>query len=178
MFIHPQIDRELEEFADHVLTCLVDANGISVYEARKPGTMINSFTVAFLPNHICITGDYCPGIHGVTSAHGYGRGWFAGKLGADYLAEKFLQKGWYSDNARQWLIEQAECYPEVAEGLLAMADRDELLSDLSRFTEEFDELVPGTDWDCSPWGYNPLEVFQLAVCQRVFSRLFNEVAHG
>lgn len=60
MFIHPQIARDLEEFAEHTLTCLTDANGVSVYEAKKPGTMINSFTVAFLPNHICITGDYSP----------------------------------------------------------------------------------------------------------------------
>lgn len=174
MFIQPQIDRDLEEFAEHTLTCLTDANGVSVYEAKKPGTMINSFTVAFLPNHICITGDYCPGLHGVVSAYGYGRGWFAGKLGADYLAEKFLQKGWHPDNARQWLIEQAKEYPGVAEKLLAMTTHDELLCDPDSFTEEFDEVVPGTDWDSSPWGYNPLEVFQITVCQRVFSRLYKE----
>lgn len=159
----------LAKFADHVLTTVVETQAVKVYKAHKPGTRINSFELAFTPEAICLSGDYCPGTHGVV-ARGRSPDWFCSATG-DYLCEKFLAKGYYPDNAGDWLNGLAEDHPEEADALRELAARH--FDDYAALRDAVEAVLPSHDWcDSSPWGYDPTEVMKLAVCQRVFARLW------
>ena len=68
------------------------------YEGRMGSTLLME-----TPEGLVISGDVCPraNTRGVISDLGYNLGWFAGTSSADYLASKFLEKGWHAKLAQR-----------------------------------------------------------------------------
>lgn len=169
------MDLELheKEFQDHILETILETDNASVYRMRKPGSMFFAVDVSFVAGVIVLSGDYCPGRHGVVSAGGYGRGWFSGQLSSRYLAEKFLSKGWHAENAKRWLAEKSEEHPEHAEELNELANGgNELLDNPFGFRDAVEAVLGEIDSEASPWDYDPEELAKLIVCQLVFARLW------
>ena len=101
-----------EEFSRHELTLLCgDQWYTAIWLLRKPGTSVYSVHICFTPAGIVLTGDVMFGdSRAVATYPGYGVEWFASTLSPDYLAEKFLTKGWTQDRAREdaaWLAREA-----------------------------------------------------------------------
>jgi len=95
----------------------------SFYLRRDPDSYMMSTLLIFHPGRIIVAGDLSPGRYGVISCGGYGIDWFAMKLDAQYLAEKFLSECYESDRAER---EAIEYYKWMAEDAWEWRDRDKL----------------------------------------------------
>jgi len=172
----------LKHFQNHVLTTVADTEAVKVYRVHEPGTRINSFELAFTPEAICLSGDYAPGNGHGKVARARAVGWFVGATDPYYLAEKFLQKGFHTELANEWLRELAaeQTDPEhyttarqdIADQLLELVDTEAAESP-EALRSAVEAILPDYDFsEGGPWGYKPFELVQLATCQQVFSRLW------
>lgn len=185
----------------HVILTACEAPGVAVYRLVHPGQgRIMSVQLAFTPEGISIMGDYCPGgKNGVNSNLGYGLGWFAGRLGPDYLAQKFLQTGWTKDDARDhienWIANTVERLADLADDedgdcdaeherlstclvnmRAALSDAgDGELADATAYDHHFAHLFPkdsDTETVYPDGDYNEDEAADLAAIQQAFARLW------
>lgn len=175
----------------HVLTEVEAGREVRYFRMAEPGTRVMSVDLIFADGRIFISGDLriTDAANGVISALNYGVEWFVGKLGADYLAKKFLRKRHVPALAVEQVKDQAarlfeERFTEgeepdeearEAKNMLDAVANDgeggrcgsshelwELYSDLGIDTSDG---VPG-------WGYDPNEVEWLAAVQRRFAELY------
>lgn len=157
-----------------------------VFRIKKPGTGINSVTVANLPDGVSISGDLAPNDNRVVLAYGYKLPWFVGDLSSGYLAGKFLQREWVPESAsdclRDWAREEAagedcdqtivevleECVLKVRDGIKhgrSPQDTQEDLYDTLQIYGYGDDGVPG-------WTYTPRDLALLQAIQERFRELF------
>jgi hypothetical protein len=166
------------DLAAHRLEVVGDTPAVKVYRLAAPGTRMMSTQIAFTPEGIGIGGDFCPGGHGVWSAYGYGLNWFRGSLSGDYLASKFLTRGWVPEYAaasiREWADDaDTERTAEQREGLRELAgqvDNDnmepsEMRDRLRDLGEDCDDGIPG-------WAWDPRDHAALIAIQRRFADLW------
>lgn len=95
-----------KELANHTLVYAGSdlAHGLRAFYMKPPdGGFMGSTYFVFTPEGIVITGDLCPGLHGVISVRRYGIEWFTGRLSESYLCEKFLSREWVPAKGRQQL---------------------------------------------------------------------------
>lgn len=102
----------------------------------KPGGTIGLVMLTFNERRKCIgiTGDVCPGRHGLWSGPGYGRAWFSeynpdqpeGRRGKsrDYLAQKFLETGFHPERMAGDLAAMVTGLQEELDDLLADPPED------------------------------------------------------
>lgn len=168
----------LDQLKEMSLVPVQEGDKLSAYYIRKPDTRIMSTLLVFSPEGIALMGDFTPEHHGSVSAFGYGRAWFVGELGPDYLAEKFLEKKWNSEVAVEELRDPTSYWregrepavleklddlaQEVVHGLAAEAEIHDLLTDLGF---DYCDGLPG-------WGYDPSEMVRLCAIQRKFAQLW------
>lgn len=190
----------LKELERHQMTVVAETVAVQSYRCHRPvDGRVMSFLVTFTPEGAVLQGDFVPERNGSVVSQGrYGREWFAGNLDHDYLAEKFLQKGWHAENAREWLgreIDRMKCLRDEeldddlpggctpywgtlqdrvdALGEMREAGDPELLENPGRFRDAIEEIEQTDfDFESSPWGYKPREVADLAAIQQVFARLY------
>lgn len=94
---------------DHTLEQVLDTPNFKAFYLRPPGGgRMMSTLIVFTPEGIVLMGDLTPGHHGNVSALGYGLSWFAGDLSGSYLCEKFLQKSWHAELAKEWCLDMAK----------------------------------------------------------------------
>jgi hypothetical protein len=178
--ISARVAQRLADFNSHELVLVADVPNVKVWLVRGKDGLIDSYEVAFLQSGICLAGDYVPGAYGAVSTRNYGEKWFASKLGYGYLAEKFLRKGWYPENASWWVQDQiAELQEEdrlkEAEELRDLSKSDDFYDDESSFRDAVCRVIKHHEWsDSSPHDYDPHDLVALSVCQQVFARLWHE----
>ncbi len=80
----------LESFSRHELTEIEAGSSIRYFQMRRPGTGVYSVELLFVGCQIFIAGDIRIGPTGSVITRGYDLDWFASKLDANYLCEKFL----------------------------------------------------------------------------------------
>ena len=167
-----------EEFKDHQLM----EQGI-VYSMHKPGTMIMSVWIAFFSKRICVTGDAIIEGHGVVSTVGYGKGWFVGRLGEDYLGEKFLFTRWVPEAAKDFVDDELEAATSInCEEEKVDQERIDALWDIKN-SHSWEEHEFGQIWeahaiDCEDWPsrrYDPRAISMLSVIQQRFRELYKEM---
>lgn len=90
-----------DQIKDAALQLVEDGKSVKTFLLRKYQDRSNMSTwLFFTPVGIIISGDIRPAGSGVI-ALGYGLDWFAQKLDAGYLAEKFLKEKWLPEQALQ-----------------------------------------------------------------------------
>lgn len=95
--------------AEHQLTCELDTPKYKGYRMAKPGTRMYCVLLTFTPESITLSGDYrVTNDRAVSSDPGLDLGWFAGQLGSDYLASKFLRHRWVPEACAKAIEEHAE----------------------------------------------------------------------
>ena len=150
---------------------------------RLPDTLLESVELAELAGRLIITGDLCPGLHGViATSRRYGLAWFAKATTPGYLAEKLMPPAaWYPERALRELRELAEgrdflgteLTPEQVEMVVAVEGGVEsggagshavydLMGELG-----IEEHVPG-------WGQDPRDMRVLVAIQRRFAELYED----
>lgn len=163
-----------------------------VFRMGEPGTGIAEmwFVFATQPKRIAIYGDLFIGGSrtDVASNLGYGFEWFISDLSDDYLAEKFLTKGFHHehviaafkdlrDNPESY-VDEDECESigrKVAEKLDEEGDDPTFFQDQSAVYEWWTEHVC-EDGDGVPgWGYDPRAFAVLAAVQQRFRELWLEL---
>jgi len=179
------IDRRMEaDLKDHVLEQVLDTEKFQSFYMKRPGGgRVMSTLITFTPEGIVIQGDLTPGRHGNVSCLGYGLGWFRGQLSGSYLAEKFLQQGWYTEVA---VVDLREFLKNIADGNEEAKPGDvEKIQELIKrcedgdigtegFREAWEDIYEDWCWDWSlGWGYNPTEHSWLCVIQQRFAALYN-----
>ena len=100
-YIKPDMMRE---FKDHVLELVTPTDDTELihYRMRKPGTGIFLVHIIYAAKRIILSGDICVGGHnGCISDVGYDLGWFVNASSESYLCEKFLQKVWQWECAKE-----------------------------------------------------------------------------
>ena len=179
--VEPELVQDLK---NHVLEQVLDTEKFQAFRMKDPGQgRIMSTLITFTPEGIVIQGDLAPGRNGNVSCGGYGLGWFRGRLSEDYLASKFLEKGWYAEVAATWLRRHLKDIADGAETAkpgdvekirkLASRCNDGDLY-IERFRDYWEEIYEDWDWDSTPgWGYKPSEHAWLCVIQRKFAELYN-----
>lgn len=165
-----QVTREDRPFfSRHVLEVLVETEHVQCYRLREPGTRNCLIQITATPEGICIQGDYTPeDRHGTCAAKPLA--WFAGDLSPDYLAEKFLHKGWHAELARTDLKALLDA-GEIDAGLyttLTGATHDGEAAFYTTCTEVGRDPVDGVPG----WGYDPNAVYRLSKIQRTFACLW------
>lgn len=171
---------------------------VRAFRLRPPGYegRCETVDIVFLERlgQIVVAGDLCPGRHGVASANGYGLGWFSKPLSPDYLAEKFLARGWHEELVRDGLDDlEADLDREAAEAAAEAEDDEvregdegrrgahrEAIREARRCLEDgdprgvYDALVDaGYDAEDVPGhGYRPRDMALLAVINERFAALF------
>ena len=184
-------DNQYETVKEHYLDPVELGITSTFYLRREPKSRMMSTLLIFTPENIVITGDLRPGQQGVISCIGYGIGWFGARLSSDYLAEKFLDKCYESDRAR----EDAEyCLNELIKEGWECRDKDTLdtakkLRDLMKEERDwmFDEPSAlreslqdaGLYYLCDfgvpfGWGYPTADYCWLAAIQKRFSEVYQE----
>jgi hypothetical protein len=86
---------------DHRLEMVVDIAKVRLAEMRRVGTSVYSVQICETPTGLTITGDLRITDTGVVHAIGKSLAWFAGELSENYIAEKFLERRWNADLARE-----------------------------------------------------------------------------
>lgn len=147
-----------EELKDHTLEQVLDTEKFKAFYMRPPGGgRMMSTLFLFTPEGIVIMGDLCPGHsggNGVVSALGYGLRWFTEELSGDYLCQKFLQKGWHAELAREWCLDTARdvrrgrmdregCFAKELE--LAADDREALHDELVSLRKDLKDAIARAD---------------------------------
>jgi hypothetical protein len=189
--IPERIAQVRERLTEHTLDELTPPDGkVRSFRMSKPGTRIDSTMITFTPEGIAIQGDLTPGANGVVS-RGKSLEWFAGQLGHDYLAEKFLTKEWVEEDAadgmrevaediereateieeekeRALFVERAQRFREIADQL----DDDGMM--FHEFVEDLDEL--GIQYESEGHAYPPNDVVLLAAIQQRFAELYAQCA--
>lgn len=178
--IAERIETRLKDFENYVLDVEEDEADVKVYRVHRPGYgSIDSFLLVYVADGLCLLGDYAPGHNGAISSRGYSVDWFARPLSSRYLAEKFLERGWHEENARWWLenlikeLEEEGGSAEAVAALRDLPDDSDFFNDPYRFQDAVSEILPNHEWcGSSPHDYCQRDLVALAVCQRVFSRLY------
>ena len=183
-FVQPHMKKALE---DHVLTQVKTEGPVQMFYLHKKDSCVSagilvgremSTLFLFTPEGIIITGDLCPRAcrRGCISSLGYSLGWFtSSELGEDYLCEKFLERGCYAENVRQWLeyVSKSDEDMEkrsIAANLLDSAPADD--DEASNFL--FDALQQlGEDYDNQAQGYEPSDAGWLCALQQRFRALYH-----
>ena len=163
------------------------------YEGRMGSTLLME-----TPEGVVITGDLCPraNTRGVISDLGYNLGWFAGTSSADYLASKFLEKGWHAELAQRDMevmakavlareyddAEWAEILDgddppgerrrELAKQLRSLGRRADDMGGVS-FMDEYHTEIHDDFEDTPGVGYDPDQLKMLCIIQSRFSVLYN-----
>ncbi len=169
----------LKDLDGHVLEVVCDIGRVKVYNLRRPGTRNMLVQLSFTPEGIAIQGDFTPEETATCSKRSQSLEWFCGILGIDYLAEKFLSKGWHVDNVREWLLNigaDSDAHSvEVCSAAYDLAQSDdEVLADPAQVRGEIDQFTQW-DWcDSSPHGYKPQEMADLWAIQSTFAKLHGE----
>ena len=155
------------------------------------------------PEGLVISGDVCPraNTRGVISDLGYNLGWFAGTSSADYLASKFLEKGWHAklaqrdmevmakavlareyDDAEWTKILDGDDPPgerrrEIVRQLKSLGRRAEDMGGVS-FMDEYHTEINDDFEDTPGVGYDPDQLKMLCIIQSRFSVLYNALPKG
>lgn len=110
--------------AELQLTCELDTPKYKAFRMAKPGTRMYCVLLTFTPEGITLSGDYrVTNDRAVSSDPGLDLAWFAGELGSDYLASKFLRERWVPEQCVKEIEELAdECNSDAR---AARADGDE-----------------------------------------------------
>lgn len=158
--------------------------GNETYRLTPPtGGEMQSVRIAFLPSHIVIYGDLCPGRervdgNGIVSAVGYDRLWFVGATSEAYLCEKFaLEKVFRPDKAAAHFREVAnEHEPRTALSYREFADDAEnVTSDdvhqVVAFLDQLHSFGVGDDIEAC-YGYDESNAALLCAIQRRFRYLW------
>jgi hypothetical protein len=178
--IEQHAKRHLESMKDHVLERISS----ETYLMRKPGTMMFCVYLSFLPFGTVIAGDFCPGRHGVISSNWrYGLEWFSGRLGAGYLAEKFLSDVFTKERAvlkaKNWLLhtpedEQAdwgEGWSQFYQSIIRQQDDIYGPDTIIRLADDAGVIL---DDGCPGYGYDIGDQADLVAIQRKFSELYRK----
>lgn len=142
-----------DQIKDATLELIEDGKSVKTFLLRKyPDKSMMSTWLFFTPVGIIISGDMRPAGSGVI-ALGYGLDWFAQKLEASYLAEKFLNEKWVPELAlKSWkecLTEWEARYQEYKNGIGPDEDEDSFEPD--------EPLLKKMDWQ---YGTNPTEYIE------------------
>lgn len=164
--------------AGHVLEDVVVTDKVKVFYLKDPkqGRMMSTMII-FTPEGIALMGDLTPERHGSISSFGYGIGWFSGKLSADYLSEKFLEKKFVPEYAfkcirERWQDSEEDSkernrYAEVLENWFPDEDGpDQLYRTMIDCGLDCGDGVPG-------YTYEPGEQGWLCAIQQKFAELYN-----
>jgi len=189
--IPERIAQVRERLTEHTLDELTPPDGkVRSFRMSKPGTRIDSTLITFTPEGIAIQGDLTPGTNGAVS-RGKSLAWFAGELGYDYLAEKFLTKEWVAEYAAEAMIGEAESLDREAAEIDAEEERAPLAEKAERFREIADQLDDGAmmihefvedlgemgfEYDGEGYTYPPSDVVLLAAIQQRFAELYAQCA--
>lgn len=186
--------RRMAELKSHVLTEIVSTPEVRVFKMAQPGTRMMSVDVVFTAGRIWLSGDLIVGDgRGVISDLSYGLNWFAGQLGADYLAEKFLRKRFVPElaicamhTAIGDLREQHEGEEMPEMDAMRIRRLEEALEDaddhsgVTRHAEAFHDFWCETMicYEGEGYGYDPTEQGWLAAIQERFAELYAAMAAG
>ena len=156
----------------------------SFYLKQKATSRCYSTLLIFSPEGIIICGDFCPKMHGVISAFGYGISWFASELSLDYLCEKFLEKEWDKERSHEYLLERYEEkvkeYSEDGdqEKIKAIADRLHYTAldaeTYEQFFEDYEWILEEDADDIYFSWYNKTEAEFLGKIQKAFRKFYWE----
>lgn len=178
---------------EYYLEVLCETEQVQCYHLKKTRGWGGSTVFMFTPAGICISGDICVTGSGVISRERKNLRWFLGELEPDYLAGKFLSKGWCEELAESrviyWLSEPdfAKYWPDLYERWTdEVGDPPEFagsyMFDWSlegvREIFESDHVEWYDEWyDCGH-GYNPYHVDELSRLQKLFVKCFNKLKDG
>ncbi|HUU59755.1 MAG TPA: hypothetical protein VMZ50_09435 [Phycisphaerae bacterium] len=175
--------RDLER---HRIEVVQDDERLRCFWLREPGEWCMSVLVTELPSRqIALTGDLTfGGRNGIVSDRGYGLGWFGGRLGEDYLCEKFLSEKWSRERAAKWCrwhrddikydADQFETWKALCE-----IERDLTQWEEIRTPEElYDALIPigMADGDVPGYGYDENHAGWLCAVQQRFRECWQQMA--
>lgn len=177
-----KLQRQFDEtFKDHRLTVELDTDRFKAFMLRPTqGGRLNSCMVIFSPEGIVLLGDHSPSHPGAVSTPGYGLEWFAGRNDRDYLASKFLTKGWEPDHAAANLKDYAKEYDEHAVELLELARKleEEGLGQFD-FYDELKDIDQDLLTDSSPgFAYSYVDSTKLSAIQKRFALLYAELVRN
>lgn len=178
----------METFKDHQLSLIAEGDGFySFYLKNAAKGRMCSCLITFSPEGITITGDMTPERNGTCSVYGKGLGWFSGTLSPDYLASKFIDEKFTTEEAirqlkdkNHWLRdpdyhsfenEEKELPKLISdlENLIYFLDgSDKPQHDIYEFFTDNEictaDGIPG-------WNYLPREICLLSAIQMKFSSL-------
>lgn len=169
----------------HELHEVLNTEAVKIYDLREPdGGWMQSTRLVFLSNppQIIVTGDLCPGVHGILSNMKYGIEWFGSQKSPGYLCEKFLREEWIPEKCQEALREYAK-EPENRKDRAKLReiarDIEGWVSDSGKGAAEHQayeallDLNQGYVDDGIPgYGYNQREASLLVAIQKRFAELY------
>lgn len=169
------------------LVCVADTDIAKIYDLREPGGgWMQSTRLVFLSNppQIIITGDLCPGIHGILSNMKYGIEWFGSHKSPGYLCEKFLREEWVPEKCQKELrayANESERRKDRTKLREIARDIDGWVSDSGPAVSQHQTYEELCDLDYSyvddgipGYGYNPREADLLVAIQKQFADLYQQ----
>ena len=191
-YIEPHMTKSLSK---HELKLVHDSDRLTYYVMSEPGTGIFLTKIVFVDSQIVITGDIIMGHHrgvvsspeyssglsgehlGAISDPGYSLDWFSGYLSESYLCEKFLNRIWQKDAAKETILDwinNPEDYDIPSNHIIMLKEAISQCYSQRRLYDSLYELSPYYVDDGIPgYDYPRADAGWLCVIQKRFAELYN-----
>jgi hypothetical protein len=180
------------DFERHELRVGVEGPKVFAFTLRRPAEWMYGVEILFTPVGIVMHGDFTPPSHrGPCGAYMKDLAWFAAEMDPDYLAGKFLEKGWTREGAEDHIRDNIESLrSSISDSkavrdktlarctrLEAMVNNGEGLTDLAEYEatwaqEWYEDTIGDAEWVYPDRAYDPAGMAALATIHACFRRLF------